>query len=287
MLHLGGSRCPSVVLTTRTESVQYCWVCRGCLEAPQVTPTCRGLHAESLRSVYLFEGLSKRLLDEVVASSGETELQADQWLSFAGEVARHFYLVLTGEIALLRHTEKGDEFIIALLGPGELFGEDLALHEVATEPLSVRALCASRVAIFDRRRLHAMLADEPRLVGRLLETLQRRNAILLDEIERVTVRNASERLLSFLDQQQALGGAAAPRISKRTLAARLSIRPETLSRILGRLKACDQLHEVNGCLYLNGSAGRGASACGQCPVRLWGCPRPGQQQPSATPSAEA
>lgn len=261
-------------------------MCRGCLEDPQLARACRGLRTENLRSVYLFEDLSAGLLDDVVASSSEAELRAEQWLTFAGEEARHYYLVLTGEIALLRHTEKGDEFIVALLGPGELFGEDLALRETATEPLSARALCPSRVAIFERRRLQALLAEEPRLVGRLLETLHRRNAILLDEIERVTVRNASERLLTFLDQQQALGGAATPRISKRTLAARLSIRPETLSRILGRLKACNQLHEIDGCLYLSGSGDRGASACGHCPVRLWGCPGPGRQA-LATPSDEA
>jgi CRP-like cAMP-binding protein len=32
---------------------------------------------------------------------------------------------MEGEVALLRQSEAGDEFIVAIVGPGEVFAEDL------------------------------------------------------------------------------------------------------------------------------------------------------------------
>ncbi|MEO7973599.1 MAG: Crp/Fnr family transcriptional regulator, partial [Thermoanaerobaculia bacterium] len=155
-----------------------------------------------------------------------------------------------------------------------LFGEDLALAPSARHSLSARALSRSRVAYFDRQRLHELLPRDARLVARLLETLQRRNGILLEEIERVTVQSASERLVTFLSRQQTHGRPAATRLPKRILAARLAMRPETLSRILGKLKACNRLVEDDGCLFLTSSEDQDAARCALCPARLWGCPGP-------------
>jgi len=247
-------------------------MCHGCAESPELAEICRELREETLRQVYLFQDLPPDLLGALLAESGERALEPEQWLAFAGEEARHFHLVLEGGIGLLHQSDEGDEFIVALVGPGELFGEDLALTREARYSLSARALSPSRVAYLDRRILHELLPRDARLVARLLETLQRRNIILLEEIERVTVQSASERLLSFLSRQQTPGRPAATRLPKRILASRLSMRPETLSRVLGKLKACRRLDEKDGCLFLTPSAEGAAGRCALCPARFWGCP---------------
>ena len=245
------------------------------MDDPILASECRQRRAEALRRVYLFADLSEDLFEEALSGLRERELAADHWLCFHRDPADSFYLVLEGEVALLRHSAEGEELIVTIVGPGELFGEDLVFLEEAQHPLSARTLGPCRVGSLDRRRFRSFLQRDPGLLYKLLHTLQRRNAILLDEIERVTIQSASERLMTFLESQRAInGGAALPlRISKRVLASRLSIRPETLSRILGQLKACHRLLEVDGCL-LPGTAGDTAETCAACPARVWGCPGP-------------
>jgi CRP/FNR family transcriptional regulator, dissimilatory nitrate respiration regulator len=249
-------------------------MCRGCTEDPSLALQCRSLREETLRRVYLFEDLPLALLDQVLDRMRETTLGPDQWLYFCGDPARSFYLIQEGEMALLRHTEEGDEFIVAIVGPGELVAEDLVFLEEPRHLLSARTLGSCQVAEFDGRQFHRFLDDEPALLHKLLHTLHRRNAMLLDEIERVTVRSATERLMAFLESQAARGASAPQRIPKRVLASRLSIRPETLSRLLGRLKACRRLEEADGCLVLAGSEEGTCVECEVCPGRVWGCPGP-------------
>lgn len=246
-------------------------MCRECAGDASLAAACSEARSAALRRAYLFEDLAPELFAELFAQTREAEIDADQWLCFHGDRARSFFLVLAGEVALLRSSADGDEVIVTIVGPGELFGEDLAIVDDAVHPLSARTLGPCRIAEIDRQMLRSLLEREPRLVAKLVQTLHRRNALLLDEIERVSLQSASERLLGFLRREAA--GPAPLRIPKRVLASRLSIRPETLSRILARLKEGHRLREVDGCLLpLDGS--EEDDACVVCPARHWGCPGP-------------
>ena len=208
----------------------------------------------------------------------EVELKHDQWLCFRGEPAERFFLVLEGDVALVRSSPEGEDLIVAILGPGEIFGEELAFTDERQHPCSVRALSPCRLASFGCERTRRLLESDGQLILKVLRTVQRRNAMLLEELERLTVQDATERLLSFLESQAALHGPVVPlRFPKRVLASRLSIRPETLSRVLAKLKDCHRVREVDGSLIVAQKTGCGL--CEVCPARHWGCPgpRPGDE----------
>ena len=248
-------------------------MCRECTEDPLLAPECTSRREHALRRIYLFEDLPPQLLHDVVGGMREVALSADQWLCFCGDPAESFFLVLEGEVALLRHSEEGGEFIVAIIGPDELFAEDLVFLDHPRHLLSARSLGACVVVEFDRRRFRSCLEQDRTLLYKLLHTLHRRNALLLEEIERVTVRTATERLMAFLEAQAASRSSAPQRIPKRVLASRLSIRPETLSRI-SKLKACRRLEEADGCILLSAPREQACEACELCAARLWGCPGP-------------
>ena len=248
-------------------------MCRECAHHPELAGRCRELRAETLRKVYLFEDLPEQRLQAMIDHMAEVELKHDQWLCFRGDPAERFFLVLEGDVALVRTSAEGEDLIIAILGPGELFGEELAFAEEREHPCSVRALSASRLASFGCERTQRLLQSDGQLILKVLRTVQRRNAMLLEELERMTVQDATERLLSFLESQAALHGPVVPlRFPKRILASRLSIRPETLSRVLAKLKDCHRIREVDGSLIVAEQAG--CSPCDVCPARHWGCPGP-------------
>lgn len=260
-------------------------MCRECAHHPELTGKCRELRAETLRKVYLFEDLPEPRLQGILDHMAEVELKNDQWLCFRGEPAERFYLVLEGDVALVRTSSEGEDLIVAILGPGELFGEELVFCDEPEHPFSVHALSPCRLASFDCERTLHLLEPQNGLLLKVLQTVQRRNAMLLEELERLTVQDATERLLSFLESQAALHGPVVPlRYPKRVLASRLSIRPETLSRVLAKLKDCHRIREVDGSLIVADRAG--CALCEVCPARHWGCPGPRAEDGSSNQADE-
>lgn len=252
-------------------------MCRECALHPDLAGRCRELRAETLRKVYLFENLPEERLGRILDHMAEVELANDQWLCFRGEPADCFYLVLEGDVALVRTSSEGEDLIVAILGPGELFGEELVFCDRREHPFGVHALSNARLASFGCERTRNLLAADvellPGLLQSVLQTVQRRNVMLLDELERLTVQDAAERLLGFLESQAALHGPVVPlRFPKRVLASRLSIRPETLSRVLAKLKDCHRIREEGGSLIVADQAD--CPLCEVCPARHWGCPGP-------------
>lgn len=248
-------------------------MCRECAHHPELAGRCRELRAETLRKVYLFEELPAPRLEALLDHMAEVELANQQWLCFRGEPADRFFLVLEGDVALVRTSPDGEDFIVAILGPGELFGEEQIFCDEREHPYSIHALGTCRLAAFGCERTRTLLDAPSDLLLKVLQTVQRRNAMLLEELERMTVQDATERLLSFLESQAALHGPVVPlRFPKRVLASRLSIRPETLSRVLAKLKDCHRVREADGSLIVADQAGCGL--CQACPARHWGCPGP-------------
>lgn len=256
-------------------------MCRECSQHPDLALECRRLRSETLRRVYLFEDVPAERLAPFLDRMVELELAPERFLCFRGDPACRFFLVLEGDLALVRQSADGDELIVAILGPGELLGEDLALAEDPRHAVSARAIGPCHLASFDLAELRRLSEDEPDLVRKLARTVQRRNAILLEELERVTVQDAAERLIRFLESPEATDGGAL-RFPKRVLASRLSMRPETLSRVLARLKGCHRIREVDGALVVvRDGSDAACSGCEACPALLWGCPGPGRARPSA------
>lgn len=226
---------------------------------------------------YLFEGLSAAVLGSVLEGAVEIEAEAGEWLFFQEDRAESFYLLLDGDVALSRLSPDGGEVIVAILGPGELFEEDLLLVDSPRHAVSARPLGPCRLVRFSHRRLRPLLGRQPGLVSKLAGTLHRRNTLLLEEVERLSVADAGQRLIRFLESQPPAAGDRLPlRFPKRVLASRLSIRPETLSRVLARLKGCGRIREADGALVLIPDPEQACTACETCPARLWGCPGPGR-----------
>jgi len=64
-------------------------------------------------------------------------------------------------VALLRYSPEGDELIVAIVGEGELFEEDLLVVESPLHSVCARALGACRLASFDRASVRRLWGPSP------------------------------------------------------------------------------------------------------------------------------
>ncbi|MGW0163366.1 Crp/Fnr family transcriptional regulator [Mycobacterium sp. NPDC003323] len=104
-----------------------------------------------------------------------------EWLSFPrnhtifveGEPGDRLYMLVEGKVKVGRRSVDGRESLIAVMGPGDTFGE-LALFDPGPRTATVATLTEVRVAAVPRQALSAWIADKPEIAAQLLRVLARR-----------------------------------------------------------------------------------------------------------------
>ncbi|HEX9056875.1 MAG TPA: cyclic nucleotide-binding domain-containing protein [Ktedonobacterales bacterium] len=93
------------------------------------------------------------------------------------------YILLSGSAQVTRHAEDGDEQLIALLGPGSVFGE-MALLDALPRSATVTALDPVHALVLTILDFRAALLESPDIAIKLLSVLSQR----LRRIERDPAR---------------------------------------------------------------------------------------------------
>ena len=192
---------------------------------------------EALKQSHLFSSLTDLQLERVYRHSKIVQLEDGQLLFAQGEDVSYFYLVLQGKIKLFRLSPDGQEKIIEIVPAGEVFAEALMFMDQPYYPVSSAALSDSVVVGIDARDFKAMLWDSVDTCLLLLGDMSFRLRKLIHEIDTLTLHSGTCRVASYILQH-------APEdqqcfdldIAKSVIAARLSIKPETFSRIIKNLR---------------------------------------------------
>jgi len=157
-----------------------------------------------------------------------------------GTPATQFFYLREGLLKLYRLSPEGAEKVIWFVRPRETFAEAMMFADRAPNyPVTAEALAPSQVLGFDNAVMTAILRDSIDTCFRVMGAMSRRLRQQVEEIDRLTLHNATFRLATFLLQQLPAGVIESPEvvlaIPKHELASRLGVQPETFSRILARL----------------------------------------------------
>jgi CRP-like cAMP-binding protein len=192
-----------------------------------------------LRSHHLFAGLGPPQMQRVLAASHVDDFESGQLLFDRGQPAQHFYIVLEGQVNLVLYSKAGEEKIVDILGPGNSFAEAVMFMAGPVYPVSAVAAARSQVARFLSREYLAILRESPETCLRMLGHLSQRLHMRIREIEYLTLESATHRLVRLIESRLPLDQNAPAEVvlaeSRQELASRLSMKPETLSRILRHL----------------------------------------------------
>ncbi len=188
----------------------------------------------------LFNQLSADRVDQLLARSRLVEMEEGEYLVQQSAPATEFFLVLSGEIKLAASSSTGQEKILHIITPGQTFAEVLVFLGKPRYPASVEALSRARVIAFPSDIYRSLLSESIDACFGLLGEYALRNRQLVGEIEALTLYNATFRVVQYLLKEipEEQSGAASVKLKapKNVIASRLAITPETLSRILSKLK---------------------------------------------------
>lgn len=122
-------------------------------------------YVESLGSVSLFQGCSKKELERVARAGDEITMTAGTIMIDQGQYGREAFVLLDGEAIVKRNGRK-----VATLGPGAVVGE---LSLLDHGPRTATVVCATdcRLLVIDHRRFIGVVDDVPAIAHKLLARL--------------------------------------------------------------------------------------------------------------------
>jgi CRP-like cAMP-binding protein len=115
---------------------------------PPVTPA-------QLREVGLFGALSDEFLEHLVATLHVVQVMPGSTIFKEGDPAREMYVVLDGEIEVLKRSRRGRETRVAILGPNDCFGE-MSIIDMQPRSATVRALGPARLLKISTEEMDAL-----------------------------------------------------------------------------------------------------------------------------------
>ncbi|MBF0629126.1 MAG: Crp/Fnr family transcriptional regulator [Magnetococcales bacterium] len=202
--------------------------------------TTKDLIGKIFRDTMLFNALTEPQLVRVQRTMRQLHLEENDHLFHAQDPADRFFIILRGRIKLYHVSINGAEKVLRIMGPGDSIALAVMFMEQQCYPVFATALLACEVLAFDNKTFLNILRESPETCFRMMAEMSKRLHGQLAEIRNLSMQSAPVRLARYLlaNRNTGLGpGANLVRLdaSKRVIASRLSIQPETFSRILGRL----------------------------------------------------
>ena len=208
-----------------------------------------GIILEELHQIPLFEAFDVQQLDCILKCSKKITLPAKKSLFERGAPASNFYYLKSGQIKLFCLSAEGYEKVIEIIYPSQTFAEAIMFMPKQVYPVCAETSQDSELYSFDMKQFRGLLEGSKETCFRLLATMGRQLHDKINDINNLTLHNATYRLVVYLLDQLPEGAMALSSIhlgaTKIVIASRLSIQPETFSRILLRMSK-QGLIEVHG-----------------------------------------
>ncbi len=196
----------------------------------------------------LFHGVPREEIERFAHLFHERDYDAKEIVFSEGDLGDAVYLLKSGHVRLFRSTEDGKELTLAILGPGDVFGElalfDESRRQTFAEALDAAHICAASVDDFTR-----LMGHRPALTMMVAGEMARRRREIETRIAGLAYGSVRARLQHALrhlarEHGEALEGGEvriAVRLSHQELAQLIGTSRETCTLELGKLQLAGHL----------------------------------------------
>jgi CRP-like cAMP-binding protein len=130
---------------------------------------------DALRKAPLFEGLSRRELEELAKLADDLEVPAGKVLTRQGDTGREFFVLMEGEVEVERDGQS-----LGRRGAGDFIGE-ISLLEDIPRTATVTAATPIRLFVLTGQSFRSVVEAQPEVENKVLRTLARRLASMSDD----------------------------------------------------------------------------------------------------------
>jgi len=156
-----------------------------------------------VRRAPLFAALDEAAAESLIANMSPALLERGDVLFHEGDQGDRLYVIGEGKIKLGRSSSDGRENLLAILGPGEMFGE-LSLFDPGPRTATATAVAETQVVSMGHDQLKDFLRTHPGVAPTLLSALARRlrrtNDVLADLVFTDVPGRVAKALLDLADR---------------------------------------------------------------------------------------
>lgn len=199
--------------------------------------------SQVLREVPLFADLAEKETMFLATRVARRQYKRGQAIFHDGEPCRGFFVVESGVVRLFKTSVDGREQVLAIMGPGNVFGE-LPVFDGGPYPASAAALSEASVFFVSKEDFHALCRRHPEVLLKVLQVVAshlRRVIGVVEELSFTTVRHRLAVLLLQLARRRGKRATCGIQItltsSHEELAAHIGSVRELVSRNLSQLQA--------------------------------------------------
>lgn len=153
--------------------------------------------AEVLSRSFVLRGLPPGELAGLASTMHRRTYRRGEPVFHQGDPGQTLHVVYRGRLKIVLPGQHGEEAVLTIVGPGDVFG-DLALLDGAPRSASVVALEPVETAVLSRAEFVGLLRRSPSVVDGLLATLAQRIRRLTDEVADLTFLDLHARLAKKL-----------------------------------------------------------------------------------------
>lgn len=188
----------------------------------------RSEQASLIAKIPLFAGLPRAELERLAETLQPRQFESGSLMIKEGESDEHFYILLDGQVEVIKALGTPDERQLAIRPSGTLFGEMSLFDPQGCHTASVRALTPAFALEMTRKDFDTMLHRRPSMAYDMVRQMSRR----LEETENATILNLREKNQLLIEAYQELQAAQAQLVIKERLEKELDIARQIQESIL-------------------------------------------------------
>jgi len=145
-------------------------------------------------SIALFASLPERERAALEARCRRLKVPAQAYLYHEGQVGDAVYVLVSGRVGIWSGGERGEPVLLAILGPGEMFGEMAILSDERVRTAATQALSKVEVIQILRADIEELRRRYPRISDVFIEALMRLVKRLTVQVSELSELDGSTRL---------------------------------------------------------------------------------------------
>lgn len=135
-----------------------------------------------LKGIEIFEGLAVGELAAVASVTDEIDYPEGEIVIREGDSGETMYLIIEGEVSVLKKPSEGPEIELDRIGSGDYFGE-MALFEDVKRSATIRTREPSRVLVLHKKEFEEIVREYPLIALHICKILSGRIRKLHEKIK--------------------------------------------------------------------------------------------------------
>jgi len=192
----------------------------------------------------LFQGIDEAGLQDILAcfQPHVAGFKKGEYICIEGDQQTSIGVLLSGKLNIVRESITGNRQVMAILAPGDIFGEMAAFTDRKRWPASVTAVEVSEIMYIPIERFSVTCAkscnSHAQLIRNMLQIISKKAMVLNRKVEYLTVKGMREKLCRYfieLYQQKKLPTFEMD-MNRNELADFLNVSRPSMSREMGRMR---------------------------------------------------